>query len=296
MAVFLKTWVHGSLILNSPKPMKNIYRSKGQLREHYEIEKELAGRLRNAAKQERCHLYASLYNELFQRVLHHPQLTQTISPQRTQAAAAAQINILKQFLGKDIKFLEVGAGDCALSLEVAKFVKEVYAVDVFAEIANDLTPPPNFRFILSDGCSIRVPLETVNLAYSHQLMEHLHPEDAFTHLQNIYNALLPGGVYVCITPNRLSGPHDISKHFDTVASGFHLKEYTISELRNLFKKAGFSKVRVRVGARGIYMSIPALPLVLLEKLLWAFPYAMRKSIAIGLPFRLLFDIQLVGIK
>ena len=39
-------------------------------------------------------------------------------------------------------------------------------------------------------------------------------------LANLYRALKPGAVYVCITPNRLSGPHDISLYFDSVATGF----------------------------------------------------------------------------
>ena len=63
-------------------------------------------------------------------------------------------------------------------------------------------------------------------------MEHLHPDDALEQLQNIYSALVPGGIYLCITPNRLSGPQDVSRDFDMVATGFHLKEYTISELSN----------------------------------------------------------------
>ena len=214
------------------EPMKSEHRTTEQVREHYEIEKDLAIRLRNASKQERRHLYSSLYNEMYQRVPHHPQLTQKSSHQRTLAAVSAQIKLFKHLLGKEITFLEVGPGDCALSLEVTKYVKQVYAVDVSDEITKDLTPPKNFRLILSDGCNIPVPKNSVDVAYSHQLMEHLHPNDAFEQLQNIYNVLTPGGIYICITPNRLSGPHDISKYFDTMASGFHLKEYTVSELSN----------------------------------------------------------------
>ena len=71
-------------------------------------------------------------------------------------------------------------------------------------------------------------------------MEHLHPDDAVDQLKNIYNALVNGGKYICITPNRLTGPHDISKYFDNVATGFHLKEYTVTELSGLFREVGFS--------------------------------------------------------
>jgi SAM-dependent methyltransferase len=278
------------------EPIQGQERTPEQVREHYEIEKELANRLRNASRQERRHLYSSLYNELFQRLPHHPQLTQKSSPEVTRAVVAAQIRLLKNFLSKDTTFLEVGPGDCALSLEVAKLVKQVYAVDVSDEITKDLKAPPNFRLLLSDGCSIPVPQRSVNVAYSNMLMEHLHPDDAFEQLQNICNALVPGGVYLCITPNRLSGPHDISMFFSTEAEGFHLKEYTISELNSLFKKVGFSKVRVHVGARDRYAMISAMPSILSEGVLRAFPYRLRKPIAAGLPFRMLLGIRLVGIR
>src|SRR3712207_8321428 len=57
-----------------------------------------------------------------------------------------------------------------------------------------------------------------------QLMEHLHPEDAAEQLANIARALAPGGVYVCVTPNRLYGPSDISMYFDDVRSEEHTSE------------------------------------------------------------------------
>lgn len=57
-----------------------------QIREYYEIEKELANRLRYASKQERRYLYSSLYDELYRRVPLHPQLTRKLSPVETTQA------------------------------------------------------------------------------------------------------------------------------------------------------------------------------------------------------------------
>lgn len=51
-------------------------RTRNQVREHYEIEKELAARLRNASREERRHLYSSLYDDLLRRIPHHPMLLQ----------------------------------------------------------------------------------------------------------------------------------------------------------------------------------------------------------------------------
>src|SRR2546426_2685129 len=87
-------------------------RTAQQLREQYEIEKQLADRLRTAPRQERRHLYASAYDELYQRVPHHPQLTQKSCPHETAKAVASQMRFLGRFLNKDTIFLEIGAGDC----------------------------------------------------------------------------------------------------------------------------------------------------------------------------------------
>ena len=50
-------------------------RTPEQLRHHYEVERELADRLRSASREERKQLYAGVYDELFRRVPDHPQLT-----------------------------------------------------------------------------------------------------------------------------------------------------------------------------------------------------------------------------
>ncbi|MGE5340362.1 MAG: class I SAM-dependent methyltransferase [Candidatus Omnitrophota bacterium] len=267
-----------------------------QVRNHYEIEKELANKLRCASKEERRYLYSSLYDELYLRVPLHPQLTKKSSSLKTTQVVNSQMKFLRRFFNKkNITFLEIGPGDCSLSIEAAKFAKQVYAVDVSNEIVKGLVCPSNFHLVLSDGTSVPVP-QSVDVVYSNQLMEHLHPDDALEQLKNVYNALIPGGIYICITPNRLDGPHDISKHFDEVATGFHLKEYTISELSSLFRKIGFSKVKSYVGTQGIYINLPNFLFAWYETVLDKLPYRLRKAIVRILPFRLMLGIRLVGIK
>lgn len=270
-------------------------RTPDQIREHYEIEKELANRLRCAPRQERCHLYSSLYDDLYRRVPLHPQLTRKSSSVGTQYIVALQMKFLHSFLSKDKIFLEVGPGDCALSFEVSKYVKQVYAIDVSDEITKASAAPENFQLFLSDGCSVPVPPDSVNVAYSYNLMEHLHPDDAFDQLRHIYNSLAPGGAYICVTPNRITGPHDVSKYFDDLATGFHLKEYSTTELSDLFGKIGFSQVTTFVGARGIYVGFPVFLIAICEMLLDKLRVAIRKIVGINLPLPLP-DIRMVGVK
>src|SRR5262245_10374223 len=120
-------------------------RTPEQKREHYEVEKILANRLRNSSREERRGLYTSVYDELLQRVQHHPRLTRVKAVQDpTEITPLTQyhLNTLQPFIGPSSVFLEIGAGDCAVSLAVAPKVKHVYAVDVSYEITAHVKPPP----------------------------------------------------------------------------------------------------------------------------------------------------------
>jgi len=279
--------------------MRKEARTSEQIRRHYEVEKELANRLRSASADERRRMYGNLYDELYRRIDDHPLLTRkslTKEQIGKSKAISTQLKFLQKFLNGESVFLEVGAGSCVLSLEVAKLVKQVYAVDVSQEMTRRAWYPQNFALLLFDGCRIPPDAKGVNVAYSHQVMEHVHPDDAIEQLRSIYECLLPGGRYVCIVPNRLNGPHDISKYFDKVATGFHMKEYTTGELGRLFKSVGFSKVASYIGARGNYVQFPQFALRILEGLLSALPYALRTCIGRNVPLRLFLEIRMVGLK
>ncbi len=269
--------------------------TKENIREHYDVEKELAQKLRNATKEERGKLYSSLYDELYRRVPHHPQLRRKNNTELNNAMRG-RLKFIKHYINTNTTFLEIGPGECQLSFQISKSVKYVYAVDVSEEITKKAEFPNNFKLLLSDGVSIPVPKESVDVAFSYQLIEHLHPDDALEQLRNIYNTLKPGGIYICFTPNKLYGPHDISKYFDKEATGFHLKEYTNRELCRLFENCGFARTRVLVGARGYYLSIPPLLIFILEHLLAKMPFYIRKFVAGNALFRILLGCRIIGSK
>jgi SAM-dependent methyltransferase len=276
-------------------PTTSGQRTPEQIREHYEIEKELASTLRNAGKEERRTLYSALYDEMFRRVPTHPQLTRKVSAADTELAVRRRMRFLKRFLRPGETFMELGPGDCALSYAVCERVGSVCAIDVSDEISKADVTPGNFRLILSDGCSIPVEPGSVDVAYSDQLMEHLHPDDAYEQLKGVFDALAPGGRYVCITPNRLTGPHDVSMYFDSVATGFHLREYSVTELIDLFHSVGFSQVRVYVGARGVCVRFPSGVLRAAERFLDGDP--SRRPLSHSLPARVLFNgVRVVATK
>jgi SAM-dependent methyltransferase len=272
-------------------------RTPEQVREHYVLELSLAERLRNAPRAERAAAYASVYDELFRRIPHHPQLL----AQRSAGFAAQrrrsveyQWAFVKRFLRRGGVFMELGAGDCALCARAAAWAERVYAVDVSEEITRGA--PPNVEVRLTTGSAVPVPGGTVQVAFSNQLMEHLHPDDALEQVREIRRSLAPGGVYLCITPNRLSGPHDVSRDFDDEAKGLHLREYSARELRAHFREAGFRRLRFFAGARGWYLPVPYALIALAEAFFAALPARVRKALAGLPPARALLGVRVAAVK
>jgi len=276
-----------------------ISRTADQVRHHYEVEKELAERLRAAGRDERRRMYSQVYNELYSRVKDHPLLQRKALGEdelRKLAAIRTQLRFLQRFLRPTTVFLEVGSGSCLVSMRVARQVKQVIAVDVSHEISQRRDLPSNLDLRIFNGVDVPAEPGTVDIAYSHQVMEHVHPDDVVDQVRSIHRALAPGGAYVCVVPNRINGPHDISKDFDEVATGFHMKEYTTTELMSLFRSVGFKRFRFYVGAKGIYFPVPKWTLAALEHCLDRLTFSMRAAIGRRAPVRMLLELRMAGWK
>ena len=273
---------------------------KDALLHHYTVERELAERLRKAPAAQRVTLYTEVYDELMRRVPQHPQLLARAAPgwrERREQSVEMQLAMLERFITPHSVFLEVGAGDCALSRRIAPRVKRVHAVDVTDSVAGKEPFPLNMTLALSlDGIRMPVPDGAIDVAFSNQLMEHLHPEDAEDQLRAIFRSLAPGGMYFCITPNRFYGPCDVSQYFDEVATGLHLREYGARELRALLLDAGFSRVRFYAGGRGRMAPVPYAAVAAFESLLESLPSRLRRRIAGSAPARALLGLRMAAVK
>ncbi len=269
-------------------------RSKEQILEHYQVEKELAQKLRRATREQRRGLYTEVYDELLKRVRHHPLLHARRTPEDIARAVDDQLARLAPYINANTVFLEVGAGGCQLSLALTSRVKRVIAIDVSNEITAHVQPPPNFELVISNGTSIPVAPGSVDVAFSNQLMEHLHPDDAAEQLREIYTALAPGGTYLCFTPNSMSGPHDVSRGFDPVATGFHLHEYTVTELARMFRHVGFRNTRA-ILPRG-NLRVPVATVMALESAVGVLPVSLSRRVAYLRPMRECLGIRIVARK
>jgi SAM-dependent methyltransferase len=271
--------------------------------------------LRTAPPDARRRLYGRLYDELFARVPDHPQLIRRASAAEQAAHAELQVALIRQFLPPGGRYVEIGAGDCSTVRRVSAFAGGATAV----EVSSDILPselPSNVDVAISDGVCVPVAPGSADLVYSNQLMEHLHPDDALEQLRGVAVALRPGGKYICITPNRVTGPHDISAGFADEARGFHLREYTYRELASAFRMAGFRRLRVLERAHGRALtaaatvmapftsvgagalerwglrtvSLPLAPYLLIERLAQSWPGDVSRMRV----FRRLLDIRLIA--
>jgi ubiquinone/menaquinone biosynthesis C-methylase UbiE len=253
-----------------------------RMHEQCAFEQRVARRLLDAESREaRLPIYGQIAIEYAARF---PEHLPTADAKR-QRTAEYESAFVTPMLRPDTIMAEIGPGRCHLAFRLARHVKKIYGIDVARAYLGDDTPD-NFEFLLTDGIRMPLPDYSLDLVVSNQLMEHLHPDDALDQLREIHRVLKIGGVYACVTPNRVNGPHDCSAYFpdlpcpmsgrNYIAAGLHFKEYTSREMIDIFKQAGFRSVRPFIGARGRYLRVPRQLPALVETAVQALPADWRK--------------------
>lgn len=241
---------------------------------------------------ERARAFSKAYRGLAAGMKSKKFLDQDTEPDRK---ARQKFRLLKLFLHQYSNVAECGPGNFHLAKVVAKKVNSLALVDV-ANNNPKAKLPKNCSFTKGDGVHLPKVLRQLDLVWSAHVIEHIHPDELNEHLVDVRRALVKGGHYAIFTPNRFSGPHDISRQFSNVAEGLHLKEYTVRELRRALKHAGYSKILCYAGGKGVYIRVPAFWPMIVELKLSLCPRIMRRFFASCLPFKALLGIIMVGQK
>lgn len=256
-------------------------RSLERLTHHYEVEKELAARLRASTREERPVLFQKLYQELFERVPDHPRLTRRESPEESRRKVEGQMRLLRPFLKPGGTLVEVAPGDCRLGYAAcAAGAGRVIGVDISDQRleADKARAPSAFELVVYDGYHLDLPAGIADVAFSYQFLEHLHPDDVQPHFDIVHRLLKRGGWYVFDTPHRFSGPHDISVVFGMDLVGFHFQEWTLRDMRRHLKQCGFSTMQAIKRGRRCGTAMTAVWL-LVESLTGLLPRPLRKRLA-----------------
>jgi ubiquinone/menaquinone biosynthesis C-methylase UbiE len=243
------------------------------LREQFEFEKSAAKVLMSAGAEQRPDLYKAIYLEFYQRFGQN-----ALSAQTPEQSIKSQTAFIRRFIriGRD-DFFEIGSGSGDVCVEIAKAAKSCIGVDPASTVRRTGDVPPNCSFLASDIVNFQIEDASVDVAFSNQVLEHLHPEDCQTLIGKVFRALRPGGIFVNIVPNKLSGPHDVSKYFAEEAEGLHLHEYSNRELSNFLGAAGFVRCTSYMGARGAFIPVPAAFVAFIEDLLSVLPRGARRN-------------------
>ncbi len=269
----------GTRSFDSPDPRKLGDEAPERIAEHYLMEARMRRRILGAEPSERSGLYARAYEAIVGRTLSSPPEAQEAEALRRRRQVAGQIKALKPYLKASSRVLEIGPGDGQLSIALCDMAAAVTAVDVRDELAAQPDLPTNLELIVSDGAVPIVEPRAYDVAITDQLLEHLHPEDVEAVLEAVWAALRPGGLFVVLTPNRLLGPHDISRFYDhDEARGLHLHEFSFAELCSLLRTAGFARVGPVAGGGSHWIRSSTTLVKGMEATLGALPSSVRRGL------------------
>jgi SAM-dependent methyltransferase len=260
-----------------------------------ELEFDYARRLRSGTLAERRELYGEAYTAVYTHLENPSELPE----ERTAGTSPALVELLLGVLGEEERVLEVGCGRGYTCLMLAPYVAAMVGTDV-SETALAEARAVLAQYGRSNATVYNVSAfdldehfapEQFSTVVSIEVVEHLHPQDAEEHYRQVLRLLQPGGRYIIVMPNRLNGPHDITREeYPALAEaiGFHLNESTYREMGAVLTRVGYTRLcsfhPLRLGRLGmrpfflphwfnlltesLYHRLPAsLRLPLLEKLI-----------------------------
>ncbi len=147
-----------------------------------------------------------------------------------------------KLLKKDMKVIDLGAGDGYLSRAIAGHVRKVVAVDISAEMLKELRQKAgeegkeNIEVLECDGRDIPLPDSSVDLICSNMYLHHI--EDPETAVREMKRLLKPNGkVFLA----------DLKEHFNReLKDRMHdfWQGFSADELKGWFIKCGFKNVNM----------------------------------------------------
>lgn len=266
-------------------------RTYEQILNHYTVEKGIAARLKSASKEERKEIYTTMYKELFQKVPDHPRLITREDKKNRHLSFLKTYNILKRFVHIKSILIEFAPGDCEFAYFLCQYVTKVFAVDISDQRGSHHPMPANFNLVVYNGYDLDIPHDYADVVFSDHFIEHLHSEDVELHFSLVNKVLKKGGVYIFRTPHAFFGPWDVSLYFSDKAEGFHLREWTFTDLERIVKVFNYRKCMGYWRVIENYVKIPILYFKVVELLIGGLPNKLRRIIS-----RLLIPRQIVFIS
>jgi ubiquinone biosynthesis O-methyltransferase len=151
------------------------------------------------------------------------------------------------------RVLDVGCGNGALAKEFTKMGHKVTGIDMAEKgihIARESCPGGRFEVLPADENLIaNLHEDQFDLVYSIEVIEHIY--DPKTFLEGCYQAVRPGGMFLCSTPYHgylknlaisVAGGWDF--HANPLNDGGHIRFYSHKTMRTAVTDAGFEKTSI----------------------------------------------------
>ena len=193
-----------------------------------------------ASNKEREAIIEQAYIELFERFPDHPVFLATCEEAKRKGKLGAGLIIPLSQRGSNV--LEVGCDRGDVLVALAKRGRICTGIEISQHMLESCNTR-DVKIVCGSADSLDFSSGSYVVVFSQEVLEHLHPEDVPMHFAEAFRVLRPNGILAVETPNRRTGPQDISRGFTRVAEGLHLKELTVRELIQMFQKAGFVKIR-----------------------------------------------------
>lgn len=168
-------------------------------------------------------------------------------PVSDEEAYQKKLEITRGYLKPDMELLEFGCGTGSTAIVQAPYVKHYQAIDIspkMLEIAQgkaDAAGIKNITFDVSGIEEFDAPDESFDVVMGHSILHLLEDKDAA--MAKVHRLLKPGGVFVTST----ACIKDIMPLFGAIAPigkffGLlpHLDNFTVGQLEDSFKAAGFT--------------------------------------------------------
>jgi len=213
---------------------------------HYRVEKEYAAKIMASPKgsAEREMLFEEGYNKVLGDII-----AQYDPGGGGTHYTTVVLQIVQHLVDRGGRVFDFGCGGGDLVMALIEAGYDARGIDVSRDCID--RAKATLSVISKDECVERGEFlsfqanRKFHCVVMDNVIEHIVPDSVGDVVRRCYDMLDEDGYLVVLTPHKMSGPHDVSRFFlplGSAAEGFHLKEYSFTDLDSALRGGGFKRV------------------------------------------------------